>query len=79
MMLVKNYKFSGLRECYWLFDDLWWVVFCTPYCSDVSEERSASIFRVTILFKWLRRNEYVSYMGRLEEIWPVRFLAGGIV
>jgi len=79
MMLIKSCKFSGLHGGYRLFDELWWAVFCTPYGSDVSKERSAFIFRVTIWFRWLSRNECVSYMGRVEEIWSLKFPAGGMV
>ena len=50
---------------------------------DVSAEHIASVFRVTVwlrwILKWLTRNECVSYMGRLEEIWPIRFPVEGDV
>jgi hypothetical protein len=51
--------------------------------TDVSAENIAFVFRVTFwlrwILKWLTRNECVSYMGRLEEIWSIRFPAWGMV
>lgn len=46
-------------------------------CSDISEDYSSSIFRVTGsdsfmgMLKWLGRKEYVGSMGKLEKMRPI--------
>jgi hypothetical protein len=30
------------------------------------------------MLKWLGRNEYVGYMAKLEEKWPIGVMGGGV-
>lgn len=45
-------------------------------CYDVSKDRTASVFRVPIGIAWvvhcLGRKEGVGYVGKSEEIWPIK-------